>query len=244
MMKQTVLITGTNHGLGLSLTNVFLDNGFTVFAGVYQHRPLSQIQSIKDRANLFLVNMDVSDMQTIRDAAELIEGHTQALDVIINNAAILASDETHSVMKTVFDPQDYDAIQRVINVNAIGPLRVANVFAPFLLKGQTKLLVNISSEAGSIAGCDRNGWFGYCMSKAALNMAGALMQNELKKHGGQVFQIHPGWMQTYTHGDKNTEADYSPDFSAEHIFTLIRNVDRYRSPKPVYMDLFGKPVAW
>ena len=243
-MKNTILITGANRGLGLSLAEVFADHGFSVFAGVYPRVERAQIDRLRGRENVYIMDMDVTDIQSVRDAARFVEEYSTSLDVLVSNAAIMAPDENQSVTHTILEPQHFDWIREVIDVNAVGAVRVANVFAPFLLRGDTKLLVNISSESGSIAGCDRTGWFGYCMSKAALNMAGALMQNEWAKHGGQVFLIHPGYMQTYTHGERNMAATYHPDFSAEHIFRLIQDAERYRSPKAVFMDLFGKPLEW
>jgi len=243
-MDKTILITGANHGLGLSLTKTFLDNGFTVFAGAYKLNGDSQINAIKTAENLYIVDMDISDMDTVKQAACFIRDITPSLDIIINNAGIMSYDENNNIMKSIFEELDFESINEIINVNAVGALRVVNVFAPLLKNGSDRLVVNISSEAGSISDCERNGWFGYCMSKAALNMAGALIHNELKKYGGQVFQIHPGYMQTYMNGAKNESATYTPDFSAENICKLILNRQRYKSSKAVFMDLFGNKIDW
>jgi NAD(P)-dependent dehydrogenase (short-subunit alcohol dehydrogenase family) len=244
LLMKTALITGANHGLGLSLTNVFLDRGFTVLAGVYRPDEEAQIHAIAGREALFLVGLDVSDDDSVAEAVRFAGDVTQTLDVVINNAAIIPRDEILGPQKTVFSPLDFEAILEAINVNAVGALRVANGFAPFLKRGETKLLINISSEAGSISDCYRDDWFGYCMSKAALNMAGALIQHGMRDAGGQVWQIHPGWMQTYMSGEKNEAATYTSDFSAERIFELVQNAEAYRSPKAVYMDLFGNQLDW
>lgn len=243
-MNKTVLITGANHGLGLSLVKVFLENGFTVFAGVYKLNDDSQINNLKSKDNLHLVNLDIADINTIKEAASLIGRFTQSIDILINNAGIIPLDETPDDKKTIFNELDFESIKNAIDVNAIGALRVANVFSQFLKNSDNKLLVNISSEAGSISNCERDKWFGYCMSKAALNMAGAIIHNELKKHNGQVLQIHPGYMQTYMHGEKNINADLSPDFSAINIFEQIQNIDQYKSEKAIFIDLFGNKLEW
>ena len=82
-----------------------------------------------------------------------------------------------------------------------------------LRRGTDKTVVNISSEAGSIADYKRTGWFGYCMSKAANNMQGALIHNTLRREGGRVFQIHPGHVATYMRGHLDTTARITPDIS-------------------------------
>jgi len=243
-MKKTVLITGSNHGLGLSLVNVFLDNGYTVFAGVYKLTDDSLIQGIKNRDGLFMVDLDVSDSNSVERAAENVKEITESLDILINNAGILCKDSYDKKHCTVFDSLDADSMMEAYNVNALGALRVANAFTALLMKGEDKLLVNISSEAGSIGACTVSDWHGYRMSKAAMNMAGALIHNEYVKHGGRVWQIHPGWMQTYMHGDRYDIADLTPDFSAENIYKLIRDMESFKSDSPVFMDIYGKPWPW
>jgi len=243
-MDKSVLITGTNHGLGLGLTKVFLDNGYNVFAGVYDLTVDSQIQSIKDRDGLYIVDLDVSDTQSVDKSAGYIKGITQSLEIIINNAGILCKDSYDKKHYTIFDRLDAETMKEAYNVNALGALRVANAFTPLLMNGNEKLLVNISSEAGSLGACTVSDWHGYRMSKAAMNMAGVLIHNEYIKHGGRVWQIHPGWVQTYMHGDRYDVADHTPEYAAENIFKLIQNAETYKSDKAVYMDLFGEPWPW
>ena len=243
-MKKTVLITGANHGLGLSLVKEFLQHDYIVFAGVYKLTAESQIQEIKDNEDLHIIDMDVSDMESVRNSADYVGGITQTLDILINNAGILCKDAYDKEHFTVLDRLDFDSMMDAYDVNALGALRVANVYSSLLLRGEYKLLVNISSEAGSIGACTVNYWHGYRMSKAAMNMAGALIHNEYVKHGGKVWQIHPGWVQTYMHGDRYDSADFTPEFSAEQIYKLILDMDSYKSDKPVYMDVHGTPWPW
>ena len=242
--KKTILITGANHGLGLSLVKTFLNHRYTVFAGVYKLTNDSQIQSVKDKDGLHIVDMDVSDTKSVEKAAGYISGITASLEILINNAGILCQDSFNKKSYTIFDKLDVDSMREVYDVNALGALRVANAFTPLLMKGEEKLLINISSEAGSIMDCTVSDWHGYRMSKAAMNMAGVLIHNEYIKHGGKVWQIHPGWVQTYMHGDRYDIADHTPEYAAENIFKLIQNAKSYESGKAVYMDLFGDPWPW
>jgi len=243
-MKKTVFITGCNHGLGLSLVKEFLCHDYTVFAGVYKLTEQSQIQSVKDNEGLHMIDIDVTDLASVEAAAGYVAGITQTLDILINNAGILCKDSYDKEHFTVLDRLDFDSMKDAYDVNALGALRVANAFSSLLLRGEDKLLINISSEAGSIGACTVNFWHGYRMSKAAMNMAGALIHNEYVKHGGRVWQIHPGWMQTYMHGDRYDAADLTPEFSAEQIYKMILDAETYKSDKPVYMDVHGDPWPW
>ncbi len=136
--------------------------------------------------------------------------------MLIHNAAILGSITDH-----IRGPLNIAEMAEVFNVNTLGSLRVTQAMLPLLLQGQTKLIVDISSEAGSIKQCSRDGWFAYCVSKAALNMQARLIHNRLKQEGGQVILVHPGWVQSYMRGKLDASADLTPGASAQHIAARI-----------------------
>jgi NAD(P)-dependent dehydrogenase (short-subunit alcohol dehydrogenase family) len=126
-----------------------------------------------------------------------------------------------------------------LNVNTFGPLRMVQQFLPLLERGDYKLIVNISSEAGSIADCWRESEFAYSMSKAALNMQSKILQNHLKPHGFKILAVHPGWMRTDMGG---AEADIHPDEAAEGIFNLA--VKKWNPEDEIYMDYRAQPIRW
>ena len=243
-MDKKALVSGASHGLGLSLVKEMMGQGYMVFAGVRGSSDKSGLKGLEPSDRVHLVDMDVSCSKSVKAALSYVDKVTGSLDVIINNAGILCKESLNNQDNTIFDELDVDAMAEAFNVNALGALRVANTFAGLLAKGKDKLLINISSEAGGVSDCTRNKWFGYCMSKAAMNMFGVLAHNELRKHGGRVWQIHPGWMQTYMHGYLNEAAKYSPDYSAEKICSLIQNAEAYRADNALFMDMYGKELNW
>ncbi|MDQ0195164.1 SDR family NAD(P)-dependent oxidoreductase [Paenibacillus wynnii] len=129
-------------------------------------------------------------------------------------------------------------------MNTLGALRVSNALMGLLLQSSRKLIVNISSEAGSISRNQRTNMYGYCMSKSALNMQSSLMHNHLKELGGQVMVFHPGWLQSYMNGQKNAEATTPPEESAGKIMTIVQDAQKYLSQEPAYLDLEGNPWPW
>ena len=159
--------------------------------------------------------------------------------MVINCAGILGD-----MSKNLGDDLDFDEISRVINVNAIGTLRVTNALSSLVLNSTEKTIVNISSEAGSIADCWRTGWFGYCMSKAANNMQSALVHNNIRKLGGKVFAIHPGHVATYMRGHLDTTAKITPDVSAEGILYVVLDTPHPINSRPLYLDYTGKELPW
>lgn len=238
---KTVFVTGTDRGLGLGFVKVLLEKGYKVFAGHHseESKELNTLKSQYDN-NLTLVRLDISKDESVHKAAENIKNQTESIDLLINNAGVLGDIE-----KTIMDSLDFEEILQVININTLGPLRIINALIDLIMKSETKVIANISSEAGSIGQNQREGWFGYCMSKAALNMGGSLVHKNIIKQGGRVIQIHPGWVKSYMHGYKNDAADFEPEIAAAKIIKVIEDQLKMPAPdSPVYIDLHGNKQLW
>lgn len=232
----TILITGADKGLGLALVERFLRAGHTVIAGF--HTTTIALEELFTRVarRAALIPLDVSDMDSVRRAAQETARSLASLDVLINNAAIYPHRPILSLEETNLADGH---LERTMDVNAFGPLRVTQQFLPMLNKGRKKLIVNISSEAGSISNCWRTSEFAYTMSKAALNMQSKILQNYLGPRGYKILAVHPGWMRTDMGG---SEADIAPEEAAEGIFALV-----HRSWNPddvIYLDYRGQPMNW
>ncbi len=235
-MKQGVLVTGADSGLGLSLVKRFLRGGFIVFAGV--HRSAADLKALAEEYSdsLAFIPLDAANLDSVREAARQVSSQTSALDIVINNAGIHLKESRQ--MLEQLDLAD-GQLQQTMEVNAFGPLRIVQQFLPLLEKGGQKLILNVSSEAGSIADCRRENQFAYCMSKAALNMQTKILQNYLRPRGFKALAVHPGWMRTNMGG---AEASLSPDESADGIFQLAAR--EWKADDPIYMDYQGNPLPW
>jgi NAD(P)-dependent dehydrogenase (short-subunit alcohol dehydrogenase family) len=235
-MSRKVLVTGADAGLGLSLVKRFLQGGYAVFAGV--RRSAADLNILVDVYGglLTLVPLDVAEMDSVRAAARMVIEQTDAIDIVINNAAIHLKQSQQPLEQ--LDLADLQ-LQQTMEVNAFGPLRVVQQFLSLLENGGQKLILNISSEAGSITGCGRESQFAYCMSKAALNMQSRILHNYLKPRGFRVLAVHPGWMRTNMGGPA---ASISPDESAAGIFQLAKR--EWNADDPIYMDYVGQPLPW
>lgn len=240
-MKRYALVTGADRGLGFALVKELLNRQYDVIAGRFM-ADNPQLSELADewQGRLSLVELDVASDQSVAHAAAHIARITDRLELVINNAGILGD-----IGATILDPLPFAEMQQVYNVNTLGPLRVTNAVAPLVLRGESKLFVQISSEAGSVADCERNSWFGYCMSKAAVNMQGALIHNEVKKSGGKVLLLHPGWVQSYMSGSLNTEATLTADESAAYLADRIQEaMPAAPGEKPKYLDYAGNELPW
>ena len=232
------LVTGCDHGVGLALAAQLAERGYTVAAcRINPEEHLIDALAEKHPDQILVFPLDISDDRSVKALASCIP--FPHLDLLINNAGILGRMEDGPE-----EDLDFDLMQKVINTNALGALRVTTALLPLLRKGNEKTVVNLSSEAGSIQDCERTGWFGYCMSKSANNMQGALIHNTLRREGGRVFQIHPGHVATYMRGHLDTTAKITPDVSAAGILKTVLDEPHETGNRPLYLDFRGKELPW
>lgn len=229
-----VLITGSNRGLGLSFTKLFLEKGYTVFAC---RRKISKgLNELKNqyKDKLIEIKMDVSIESSVRRASKKIKKITDRLDILINNAAIYDAKAEEKYIEDV----DIESVIKTFKTNSLGPLIVLKYFFFFVFKAKGTI-VNISSEAGSIEDAWRDRTFGYCMSKASLNMLSAILANYCKDKEVKVLVIHPGWLKTDMGGK---DATLDPLESARSIINLIENSKK--DTKITLLNHLGEPMKW
>jgi NAD(P)-dependent dehydrogenase (short-subunit alcohol dehydrogenase family) len=232
-MSEQVFITGAARGLGLAMTRQLLDRGYRVSVLVRtQSDGLRDLQSSSgERLSIHLG--DVTDETSVQKAfAEVAErlGH---LDLIINNAVIYLDGSRPSI-----EDADLGICARTFEVNAVGPLRIVKYGLPLLRKGSRKLIVNVSSEAGSIGDCRRKTEYAYCMSKSALNMGSKLLQNHLEPEGIKVLALHPGWFNSSGQGPAPISAEQA---ALKVLATILKP---HTLDAPLYVDPDGKALPW
>jgi NAD(P)-dependent dehydrogenase (short-subunit alcohol dehydrogenase family) len=238
--NKTACVTGTDRGVGLALTRDLLYSGYTVFAGGIM-KVNEEMDRLGDKfpGRLHAFVLDVGNNESVKEAVSYINSKTDKLDLLINNAAILGDTK-----KTVEDEIDFDEIQRVYNISALGAIRMSNALIGPIMNGG-KLIVNISSEAGSIGDSHREAWFGYCMAKAALNMGSTIIHNKIRKDGGRVILIHPGWVKSYMNGSWNDEGTYTPEEASANILKQIEQRKSEIRELPLFIEAdSGKELPW
>ena len=152
---KKILITGANRGIGLELCRQLLARGDEVIAVC--RSVSSELESMDLRV---IEGIDVSSSESV-DRLKNQQG-LDGLDWLINNAGILSVESMEAL--------DYDAMERQFRVNSLGPLRVTVALLPKFTAG-SKVGI-ITSRMGSIEDNTSGGYYGYRMSKAAVNMAG------------------------------------------------------------------------
>lgn len=238
-MAQNVFITGTGRemALGFNFVRRYLEQGDTVFATV--RKPSETLERLKEKYpdQLHILPIDIGDTASVNRAAEEVAKNVSCIDLIINNAVMTSPDTNKPCMEA-----DLDDIAKVIDVDAVGPMRVIKALLPLLKKSERiAMIVNISSEAGSIGKCYRGFYLDYGMAKAALNMATMTLRNYLKDVPNvNAICVHPGWMRT---NPGNAAAPLDP---YEHAETMRILFERMRNDKngPVFVTYEGVPYPW
>ena len=201
---MNVVITGGNRGIGLALAKQYKAQGAKVYA---------TCRNSCDELNSSGVNIvsgvDVSDANSM--AEKLAPLREVSIDLLINNAGVLGRESIED-----WDPNTIDYQFRV---NALGPLLVTQTLLPAMAENSKVAL--ITSRMGSMADNGSGGYYGYRMSKAALNAAGVSMANDLKPKGIAVGIFHPGFVQTeMVNGAGDIDADTCASRLVERISEL------------------------
>lgn len=239
---DTVLITGSNSGIGLEFARQYAARGWLVIA---THRQTATPESLvklaaAHPATVKIERMDVMDHVMIDGVAKKYRG--QPIDVLINNAGIVGA--LDHVDDQMFGTLDYALFDVFMRTNVAGPLKVSEAFLDNVKRSGQKKIIAITSLAGSFqaAATNRPGRIYYKVSKAALNMAMTAVATATNDSGVIVVSIHPGGVRV----EKLEKFDL-PDFIEPEvsISSMIRVIDGL---KPVqsgaFLNYTGAPLPW
>lgn len=224
--QRTVLITGANRGLGLEFARQFNAKGYHVIGTARKPQQAKKLEAL----GVQVEQLDVTDASSVSHLAKQLKN--QPIDILVNNAGILVRDRNLNDLKI-------KDLERTLQVNTIGPMRMVKALMPNLKAGHEKRIVNISSRLGSIEENTSVGYYSYRASKAALNQLNRSLSNELQRKGFITIAIHPGWVRTDMGGHFAT---YSTKSSIKRILRVLEGLTPQDSGR--FFDLNGKPLPW
>lgn len=178
-MSRTVVITGANRGIGLELVRHYVKQGDNVI-GICRETS----QELDEMASMVVENIDVTKCDNVAELKIVLSNET--IDILINNAGLFSNESLGNL--------DFDSIQRQMEVNAYGPLRVTEALLAKIKEGGK--IINITSRMGSMTDNTSGHYYGYRASKAALNAFGKSLSEDIKPRGIAVAQLHPGFVKT------------------------------------------------
>jgi len=180
------VVVGANRGIGLEIVRQLKDRGEDVVAACRSASP-----ELRDTGAEVHENVEVTGDESIERFAAAVKANGP-VDVLVHVSGILKGDK--------FDNLDFDRIREHFEVNTLGPIRVAQAFAPFMKTGG-KIGI-LSSRVGSLADNTSGGNYAYRISKTAVNMAGVNLSHDLKSLGIAVLLLHPGFVRTEMTGGR------------------------------------------
>ena len=227
------LITGAGRGLGLELTRTALERGHKVIACMRETADATEglLKLAAEYEQLHIERLNVThEEEAMRLATKLAKDNVK-LNCIINNAGILLARE-HSL-----ETLPMHLVRLTFDVNVFGPIIVAKHFSPLLADNAGSSILNISSEAGSMA-LAYGGDYPYAMSKATLNMFSVQAKNVLWKRGIRVLAVHPGWIKTDMGGNN---APLEAADSASGILDIAEGTTKI-ADELVFVDHTGRSM--
>lgn len=212
---KTAIVTGANRGLGKGFVEYLIEHGYFVFACA------RNCDTITKTDNCIPISMDISNNESINDAATQIKKHVSHIDLLINNAGVNSrtSSNNQPEKASLLAQLDRQTINTMFDINATSQMIVIQQLADLLT--DESYVLNISSDRASFHDEFENSTanYGYRSSKIALNMLTFCLTWDLPS---KITAVHPGSVET----ESNPYGSINPYDAAEQIITNI--VDNWR----------------
>lgn len=230
----TVLVTGSNRGLGIEWVRQYAEEGFRVVATCRHPAEAEDLKALAEKHEAITVyRLDVTREDDVSALArELLN---DPVDILINNAGVfLEKYENIGLDKLRMDDWEW-----TLQVNTLGCLRVTRGLRQHVARSDRRLVVAISSHMGSISEMEKADAYYYRSSKAALNMAMKGLSLELTALGIGVLILHPGWNNTRMGGP---DAFFRPVDTVAGMRQVIERFDMQQTGKFLRFD--GTEIPW
>ena len=229
-MNYTVLITGTNRGLGLEFVEQYSQLGWKVLACCRDLNNANELFNLQKKfPSIEILELDVGNLNDINVLSNKLKDRT--IDVLINNAGIYRSGTLGSV-----DPK---AWIESFKINTIAPYILIEALISQIMKSDLKKIISITSKMGSIDDNTSGGSYIYRTSKTALNSMMRSLTHDLASKGISTLTLHPGWVRTDM-GGANAWIN-----SSESVIGMIKQIKKLSQENSGrYLDYAGKTIKW
>lgn len=236
----TVLVTGSNRGLGLEFVKQYAARGWRVIATTRDPGSAAELRALAaaDR-DIVVEKLDVLDDVAIAALAAKYSG--TPIDVLLNNAGVLG-DLDEQRLGTL----DYAEFEKVMHVNAYAPLAMAQAFVEHVASSKQKKIVALTSRSGIISLPGWRGPYFYRASKIALNMQMHVFADDLRERGIVVALVSPPPTDTdmlrALAGPETAARQTRPADAIAGLIKVIDGLTLDNSAQPIYFD--GTVLPW
>lgn len=218
---KTVLITGSNSGIGLEFAKQYAARGWDVIATHRRDTAPESLTTLKAKHPdlIRIETMDVTNHAQIDALAKKLAD--TPIDVLINNAGITGNFREPAPQS--FGTLDYDSWENFMRINALGPLKISEAFTPHVKASEDKKILAVTSLAGSFGyeGPNMAGGYWYKSSKTTLNIYMKNIANDLKADGVTVALLSPGTVKVEKMGDVSFPGLIEPSVSIGGMIKVI-----------------------
>lgn len=204
--KKTALITGANQGLGFETAKQLAQLGYYVYLGSRnKSKGNSAVEKLNELgfANVEFIEIDVTDISSIKSAKQTLETKTQKLDILINNAGIAG--EQPQNMST----GEMDNLRKVFETNFFGTVQTTQHFIDLLKNSDEPRIINVSSGLASLtyhsSSPDFAIYAAYSCSKTALNAFTVMLAKEYLNTNFKINCVDPGYTSTNLNDYQGTQ---------------------------------------
>jgi len=231
-MSETILITGSNRGIGLELVNQYAAAGWRVFACAREPQGGEALNKLAQSFNnVSLHTLDVTSSEQIQSLAKELKN--QPIDILFNNAGV------YGPYNASFGNTDEAAWLECLRINTISPMKICEAFVDNVAMSQRKLIAAMSSKMGSMTDNGSGGSYIYRSSKAALNAVMKSVSIDLQPKHIKVAILHPGWVKTDMGG---VNAEITVD---ECVGLLRKNLDNMTADNSGnFFEIDGSVIPW
>jgi NAD(P)-dependent dehydrogenase (short-subunit alcohol dehydrogenase family) len=187
MNQKVAIVTGSSSGIGLDASVTLAQNGFLKYATMRNLDKSSIVNAAaeKEQLPIKIVQLDVTDDHSVKDAIRAIVSEAKRIDVLVNNAGF--------GLVGAFEDLSIDEIKDQYETNVFGLIRVTQAVLPIMREQKSGIIVNISSGAGLFG---YPGGSAYVSSKFAIEGLSESISYELDQFGIKVVLIEPGFIKT------------------------------------------------
>lgn len=232
----TVLITGSNRGIGLEFAKQYAERGWNVIATARKPGQAEALNALAgEHDNIIVEQLDVTDFERVDRLAE--QYADTPIDLLLHNAGISGGFAAQR-----FTKMDFDVFTRVLRVNAIAPLKISEAFYPHVRAGRDRKIVTVSSAESLIGRVKRPSLYFLRSSKTAVNMSMVNLALQLRRKGISVAMVSPG----------PTDTDMMAGLpkkmlrpASESVADMIRNIERLTlETSGVIFNEDGNIIPW
>ena len=186
--QKVAVVTGTSSGIGYETSLTLARNGFLTYATMRNLSKSKNINSLveKEKLPLKIVQLDVTDDGSVKNAMQSIIAEASRIDVLVNNAGYSLSG--------AFEDVTIEELKAQYETNLFGVTRVIQAALPIMRKQKSGIIINISSGVVTIGGFP--GGSAYVSTKFAIEGLSKSMAYELEPFGIKVVLVEPGVIRT------------------------------------------------